>query len=57
MMTDIGKTPDNIEKVTTDNVRKPYFTPCLESLGDLRTTTLGGSPGFPDPSSGERSSL
>ena len=28
--------------------RKPYRKPLLETLGDLRTLTLGGTPGFGD---------
>jgi hypothetical protein len=28
-----------------DKPRKPYKKPCLEELGDLRTLTLGPSPG------------
>lgn len=28
-----------------DQPRKPYKKPCLEELGDLRTLTLGPSPG------------
>jgi hypothetical protein len=38
------KTP--IEK--KDKLRKPYYKPQLEELGDLRTLTLGGSPGGGD---------
>ncbi len=28
--------------------RLPYRRPCLDRLGDLRSLTLGGSPGIPD---------
>jgi hypothetical protein len=33
------------------NQRKPYRKPHLEELGDLRTLTLGGSPGVTDSGS------
>lgn len=40
------------ETISTQNisppVRKPYRKPLLEPLGDLRTLTLGGSPGSGD---------
>lgn len=28
--------------------RRPYVSPCLMELGDLRSLTLGGSPGAGD---------
>lgn len=31
--------------------RKPYRRPCLIAYGDLRTLTLGGSPGMGDSGS------
>ena len=31
-----------------NKIRKPYRKPQLEVLGDLRTLTLGGSPGLND---------
>jgi hypothetical protein len=31
-----------------EKLRKPYSKPQLMSLGDLRTLTLGGSPGYGD---------
>lgn len=31
-----------------DVKRKPYHKPILEEMGDLRTLTLGGSPGYGD---------
>jgi hypothetical protein len=31
-----------------DKPRKPYCKPLLETLDDLRTLTLGGSPGMGD---------
>jgi hypothetical protein len=34
-----------------ENRRKPYRKPQLEELGDLRTLTLGGSPGLNDSGS------
>ncbi len=33
---------------TAGQFRKPYHKPQLEELGDLRTLTLGGSPGAGD---------
>ena len=33
--------------------RKPYRKPQLEELGDLRTLTLGGSPGIGDSGGGQ----
>lgn len=35
-------TPDDVES------RRPYVSPRLVELGDLRSLTLGGSPGFGD---------
>jgi hypothetical protein len=34
---------NNIHLPKTETVRKPYRKPRLESLGDLRSLTLGGS--------------
>ncbi len=34
-----------------NKIRKPYHTPRLKDLGDLRTLTLGGSPGVLDSGS------
>jgi hypothetical protein len=39
------KTPN---KEVVIPIRKPYHKPLLEELGDLRTMTLGGSPGIGD---------
>ena len=33
---------------TPPTSRRPYRTPRLETLGDLRSLTLGGSPGMGD---------
>lgn len=38
----------NTHLTKTENDRKPYRKPGLESLGDLRSLTLGGSPGAGD---------
>lgn len=35
----------NTHLIKTENDRKPYRKPQLESLGDLRSLTLGGSLG------------
>jgi hypothetical protein len=35
-----------------DNQRKTYYQPYLTELGELRTLTMGGSPGFGDSGSG-----
>jgi len=51
------KTQVNNKKTAKTKVRKLYSKPYLESLGDLRALTLGGSPGFVDISAGERSTL
>lgn len=39
--------------VNPSKPRKLYRRPKLEELGDLRTLTLGGSPGIGDSSSGD----
>ena len=39
-------------KASTNKVRNVYQKPRLEELGDLRTLTLGGSPGFGDSAGG-----
>jgi hypothetical protein len=31
-----------------DHPRRPYRTPALQALGDVRDVTLGGSPGMGD---------
>ena len=49
-----GMTSTNDEKTST-NGRKQYSAPQLQILGDLRTTTLGGTPGNAD--SGGQSSF
>ncbi|MFC1681760.1 hypothetical protein ACFL1S_08295 [Pseudomonadota bacterium] len=38
-----GDTPE-----CSELVRKPYSAPKLENLGDVRSMTFGGSPGFGD---------
>jgi hypothetical protein len=35
-------------------VKKPYEKPTLEILGDLRSITLGGSPGYGESGGGRR---
>jgi hypothetical protein len=35
-----------ISSTEKDAPLKPYCKPCLEELGDLRTKTLGASPGM-----------
>ena len=42
----VAEQEETVEK--TDQPRKPYFKPLVEELGDLRTLTLGGSPGASD---------
>jgi hypothetical protein len=37
----------------TSKPRRPYTSPCLSELGDLRTLTLGGSPGANDSGMGD----
>lgn len=37
----------------TSKSRRPYTSPRLSELGDLRTLTLGGSPGAFDSGGGE----
>lgn len=39
-------TPEDVE------TRRPYVSPRLVELGDLRSLTLGGSPGFGDSGGG-----
>jgi hypothetical protein len=39
---------EGVSLVKTEQTRKPYRKPQLEVLGDLRTLTLGGSPGLND---------
>lgn len=49
MLDQTTKVPKNPEKKEKRNVRKPYAKPVLETLGDLRTVTLGSSfPGSGD---------
>jgi hypothetical protein len=43
MLSNIENAPKDSEKPVENKIRKPYVTPSLESLGDLRTQTLGGS--------------
>lgn len=43
MLNDNKTAPTNPEKPVKKEVRKPYITPSLEELGDLRTRTLGSS--------------
>lgn len=38
------------ESIKTGNLRRPYFKPSLEDLGDLRALTLGPSLGQIDDS-------
>lgn len=50
-----GKIPENqnnTEEVETKPSKKKYRKPVLENLGDLRTLTLGGSPGSGDSGGG-----
>jgi hypothetical protein len=39
--------------VETSKPRRPYVSPRLSELGDLRSLTLGGSPGANDSGLGE----
>jgi hypothetical protein len=39
---------ETADRGTTTRVRKPYATPNLEALGDIRDLTLGGSKGAGD---------
>jgi hypothetical protein len=45
---------NNIHPPKTETVRKPYRKPRLESLGDLRSLTLGGSIGIGESGSPPR---
>ena len=50
-----GKIPENQifnEDVDKKPGKKEYMKPNLENLGDLRTLTLGGSPGSGDSGAG-----
>lgn len=50
-MSNITELPPEIEDGLSgkkDEPRKRYSKPLLEELGDLRTLTLGGSPGVGD---------
>lgn len=50
-MSNISELPPEIEDSLSekkDEPRKRYSKPLLEELGDLRTLTLGGSPGVGD---------
>ncbi|MBI3162992.1 MAG: lasso RiPP family leader peptide-containing protein [Chloroflexi bacterium] len=49
LMSNIDKLAVEEKSATPDKTHKPYHRPSLEELGDLRTLTLGGSPG-PDDS-------
>jgi hypothetical protein len=50
-MLDISNTTQVLCKNTV-KPRKPYLKPRLEELGDLRSITLGGSPGAGDSGGG-----
>lgn len=39
---------DTVKNSSAPGRRRPYRTPRLERLGDLRSLTLGGSPGAGD---------
>ena len=45
------RVPNEITPNPVDAIRKPYFRPILEELGDLRSMTLGGTPGRGDSGS------
>jgi hypothetical protein len=48
------KVPTEISSTTQTLVKKPYEKPGLEILGDLRSVTLGGSPGYGESGGGRR---
>jgi hypothetical protein len=50
-MLELNETPQSSLPIT----RKPYIQPKLECFGDVRSLTLGGSPGMTD-SGGESGS-
>ena len=55
-MSNDNKKPTEIEPnpiESKDKSGKPYHKPRLEDLGDLRTITLGGSPGINDSGAGD----
>ena len=50
-MSELRSTPEDVE------TRRPYVSPRLVELGDLRSLTLGGSPGAGDSGVGPRKPL
>ena len=49
--------PNEVLSFEIEKTRKPYSKPIVQELGDLRSLTLGGSPGTTDSAGGELSEV